>query len=270
MHGGIIKFHSLTDPDRTGSQDNNFLLARIGNRFVFLRIGGVIVRNVCIKLRRTGVNCLVHRMNCFFFTERVDLCFRAMPESRHRAIGKAVFFAVCQFFTVKWLLCKLLFQCHNMRDSPQKKPVDRGCGKNFIHTHAAPHQLRDHHQSVIRCLGDVGAQFLLRHRLCLLRKQVICARFQRTHCLQKTFLKGSSHAHNLARCLHLRGKPVACAGKFIKREARHFGDNVVQCRFKAGRCVGQADFLQAIPDGNLRGNPRNREAACFACQCRGT
>ena len=98
---------------------------------------------------------------------------------------------------------------------------------------------------------------------------MVRADFQRPHRLEQAFLERSAHAHDLAGRLHLRGEPVGGAGELIERETRHFGDDIVQRRLKAGGRVGKQNLVQVHSHRNLRRHPRNGEAACLACQCRG-
>ena len=96
-----------------------------------------------------------------------------------------------------------------------------------------------------------------------------CADLKRAHCLQQAFLKGASDAHHLARRFHLCGKAVAGAGEFVKREAGHFGHNIVKRRLKARGGVGQHYFVKRQPDRDLCRYSCNRESACLACKSGG-
>ena len=61
---------------------------------------------------------------------------------------------------------------------------------------------------------------------------------------------------------HLRAEHGLCAGKFLKLPARDFDDDVIDGGFKASRrCARNVvmDFIQAIANGKLRGDFRNRE-----------
>ena len=88
--------------------------------------------------------------------------------------------------------------------------------------------------------------------------------------LQKTLLHSPSDAHHFTGGLHLCREGIIGVGELVKGEAGHFGDHIVQGGLKAGRGVGQHDFIQGHPDSDLGGNPGDGIAAGFGSQGGGT
>ena len=267
MYRGIIELHALPDADGTRAEHDDLFFLRMCGGLVFLRVSGIVVRNVSVKFRCAGVNRFIDGVKLFPLPEIGDLCFTAVPELRDRFVGKAVFFAFRQCFTVKRVLCKLLFQLRDMCDLGEEKRINPGHPGNFPDVSAAAKQLRNHENPVVRRVDDIVLQRFLRHGRRFCRKQMIRARFQRTHRLEQALLAGSSDAHDFSRRLHLRGKAVARTGKFIKRKARHFGHDIIKRRLKACRCIGKQNLVQPHSHRNLGRDAGNRKAACFACQC---
>ena len=69
---------------------------------------------------------------------------------------------------------------------------------------------------------------------------------------------------------HLGGEDVGGVGEFVKGEAGHFGDHVVQRRLKAGGGVGQGNFLQEHTHRDLGRHPGDGIAAGLGGQGGGT
>ena len=60
MDRGIIEFHSLPDPDRSGAEHYDLLF--IGNhRFILFLIGRVEIRHIAFKFAGTGIDHLIDR-----------------------------------------------------------------------------------------------------------------------------------------------------------------------------------------------------------------
>ena len=79
MHGGIIKFHSLSYTDGSSAQHYHLLPVRYQG-LVFFLIGGIKIRNIAFKFRSTGIYHLIYRKYSLLLSEGKDLFFRAVPE----------------------------------------------------------------------------------------------------------------------------------------------------------------------------------------------
>ena len=65
MHTAIIKFNPLTDADRTGADDDRFLLWG-SDGFIFGFVSTVEIRRGSIELRRAGVHHFINRSDIPF------------------------------------------------------------------------------------------------------------------------------------------------------------------------------------------------------------
>ena len=75
--------------------------------------------------------------------------------------------------------------------------------------------------------------------------------------------KGPTDRHRLADRLHGRGQHRRCLGELLEREARDLHDDVVERRLEGGGRLPRdvvRDLVQAVADGEQRGDLRDREA----------
>ena len=93
------------------------------------------------------------------------------------------------------------------------------------------------------------------------------ADFQRADALQQALLEGSANAHSFAGGLHLGAEAVIGIGELIKGEPGHFGNDIVQSRFKSRTGVGQGNFIQRHTHADFGRNPGDRIAAGLGGQC---
>ena len=108
-------------------------------------------------------------------------------------------------------------------------------------------------------VGDVGQR----------RRLVELARAQR---LGERLLEGAPDRHRLADGLHVRGQRRVGAGELLEGEARPLDDDVVDRRLEArGRDAGDVvvDLIQAVADGQARGDLGDREAGRLGGERRG-
>ena len=73
MYGAEIEFDSLTDTDRAGAKDKNFLLSTCFFYFIFTAEYRIIVRCACSELCRTGIYHLVCRTDSVVHAHLMDL-----------------------------------------------------------------------------------------------------------------------------------------------------------------------------------------------------
>ena len=117
MNGGIVKFHALSDPDRSGAQNHHLLLLAADSRFVLLSgIGGVKIGDIGVKLGSAGIDGLVDREELFLHPHLVHPLFRAVPEQRHRFVAKAVVFGLFENLRIKGSVGQFFLNLHNVGD----------------------------------------------------------------------------------------------------------------------------------------------------------
>ena len=66
MDGRIVKFNTLTDADRSGTQHDDRRLIR-NRAFIFVFIRGIEIRNIGAELAGAGINHLVDRHQSMVF-----------------------------------------------------------------------------------------------------------------------------------------------------------------------------------------------------------
>ena len=98
------------------------------------------------------------------------------------------------------------------------------------------------------------------------------ADFERAQPFLERLLERAADRHGFAHRLHLRREPEVGRGKLLEREARHLHHDVVEHRLeRRGRgardVVGQ--FVQRVPDGELRPDARDGESGGFGRERRG-
>ena len=93
--------------------------------------------------------------------------------------------------------------------------------------------------------------------------------FKRAQCFLQTLRKRAPNGHRLTDTAHLGAKGVGCAGKLLKRPARHFGDHVIDRWFEAGRShFGDVvrDLVQGVTHRQLGSDLGDRKPCRLGCQ----
>ena len=163
-----------------------------------------------------------------------------------------------------------LLELHDVLELFQEEHVDFRLVVDQRQVHAPADQLRNGVETVVRADLDVIQQVVVRPRVELLVVDVADTRLQRTHRLQQRLLHRAADRHHLARGLHLRAQLVRGVRKLVEREAGHLRHHVVQRRLERRRRVGDADFVERQPHGDLRTHTRNRVARGLRRQGRRT
>ncbi len=95
MNGTIVKFDSLSDTDRAGTEHEYLFL---GMRLFYFRLGtehGIVIRRAGRKLGRTGVYHFESRCDAVLITHLLNLILRFTAQPCNNIIGK--FQALCLF-----------------------------------------------------------------------------------------------------------------------------------------------------------------------------
>ena len=99
MDRGIIEFHPLPDPDRSGTEHNDLGLRR-NDGFILLFVSGVEIRNIAFKLRGAGVDHLVYGHDALFCPQIEDLFFVSLPEQSDLPVRETQFFGGNEFLRI--------------------------------------------------------------------------------------------------------------------------------------------------------------------------
>ena len=73
MNGTEIELDTLTDTDRTGTENQNLFLAVGLNCFILTAEYGIVIRSLCLELCGTGINHLISGYDIVFITKILDL-----------------------------------------------------------------------------------------------------------------------------------------------------------------------------------------------------
>ena len=159
---------------------------------------------------------------------------------------------------------------HNIAHFFQEEHIDPGRALHQAQIHPPAHQLRQGKHPVIGSHPDIGQQLFGGSMVKFGIVEVADAHLQRADGFQEALLQCPADAHHFAGGFHLGGKPVGGAGELVEGDPGNFGDHIVDGRLKAGRGVGQLNFIQRQAHRHLGGNPGNGEAGGLTGQGGGT
>ena len=269
MNGGIVKLYALTDTNGPRAKHNDLFLIR-DHRLIFFLVGGIEVRNVAVKLGCAGVDHLVNGDNACRAAEVIDLNFTHAPKLCDLLIGEAHLLCRTQNLGIAGIFGELSLLVHDVFQLTDEEHVNGGGIGNSAPVTSTAQQLGNGIDTVVGTDFDIVEQFRLAHTVKLTVMQMMQSDLKGTDRLEKAFLNGSADAHNLARRLHLRGERIVGVREFIKREARHLGDHIVQRRFKGRRSVGNLNLIQRHAHADLCRNTGNGITARLGRQRRRT
>ena len=159
MNRGVIKLHSLADPDGAGAKHNDLL--PVGNhRFVFLFVCGIEIRNIACEFGSAGIDHFIYRHNAGGFPQAENILFTHTPEPADLPVGKAVLFGFPKHVRIFRPGCQRLFSFRNVSDLSQEEAVNLCCLRDRLNPAAEPEQFCDRENPVIRTVADIGQQVL--------------------------------------------------------------------------------------------------------------
>ena len=96
----------------------------------------------------------------------------------------------------------------------------------------AAQQLRDRKDAVVSAGADVMKKLLVRQRIELGIVQVKVSCLEGADCLEEALFQRPADTHDFTGSLHLCGERIVRVRELVKREARHFRDDIIQRRFE--------------------------------------
>ena len=106
-------------------------------------------------------------------------------------------------------------------------------GANYPRGRLSPsQQLRDRKDAVVSAGADVIKKLLVRQRIKLGIMQVEMSGLEGADCLEEALFQGAADTHDFTGSLHLCGERIVRVRELVKREARHFRDDIIQRRFE--------------------------------------
>ena len=264
----VVKLNALADADGSGAQHDDLFAVR-DHRLILLLVGRIEVRHIRVKFAGAGINHFIDRQNAVVAAQHKDLVRLHTPQPADGRVGKAhALGAVQQLGVTRNGSLELFFHAHDIANLVDEEKVDFGLFADENRVNAAAQQLCNGVNALVSRVGNALQHVLDRHVVKLFHVHMVDAGLERADRLEQALFHGAADGHDLARGLHLGGQLFGRGVELVKREARHFGDNVVERRLKAGRRVGQTDLVKRQAHGDERGHARNGIAARLGCQCR--
>ena len=227
VYSRIVEFHTLSDTNRSGAENNDFLTV-CSEGFRFLFIGGIEIRCRTFKFRCTGIHHFIYRYDAVFLPQLIDGALLHSPLAGDIGIRKAIFLQRTEYGKILWMCHHFFFQRNDIRKFIQEEHID---SRNFMNTcqgFPAANQLGDAKHAQIVLDRNLLPQLLCGTGIDFLMIDVITFHFQRAYCLQKAFFKIATDGHDLTGSLHLCSQTAVGTLKFIKREACQLCHNVIQ------------------------------------------
>ena len=265
VNGGIVKLNTLTDTDRTCTENDDLLLVGEAGG-VFTCVGGVEVRNVCSCV--AGVYHTEGREKTLFLSEVKYASLITIPKLSNVLVGEAHLLCLGKCIKVEALALKGVLHLNDVLDCLKEEGGNLSHFVKLLYTLTAAEELGNSKDIVIAEFLDVGEHLLACHSVKLLVVEVVYTDLKRANALKERLLKRGADAHNLTCGLHLCAKAVGRGGKLIEGESGKLRDNVVKTRLECRVGVGNADLLKSHTYGNLGSNARDRIAGCLGCKSR--
>ena len=288
MNAAIIELDALADAIRTAAEnhDSGFGAA---SRFVFVTVGRVVIRCIGLEFGGAGIDQSVGGHDAEAGAQRADFWFGCGGEVGQLAVGEAEAFGGAHATGGResfWMCLQREFfldDLAHLREEPRvnfRQLMDFvlgeraliGAGRGGAGGGAAETQrLRRPEDS----FGIGHAELALDGRpvginwIFSVGAQSGATGFQASQRFLQAFFKRAADGHGLTHALHLGGQHGIGIREFFKRESRHFGDDVIDGRFKARGCFAGdviADFVQPVSDGEFGGNFGNRETCGFGSE----
>ena len=275
MNRAIVKLYTLTDTDRTRTQ-NHYLTALAGGiHLIFLSMeGGVIIWRSRLKLSSTCIYHFVAWQNIHGLAKGTDFIWSL---ASHLSDGTICQTSILGLQHQSWSnnpFLQLILHIGNMLNLPQEPLVNLGDIVNLIHSaDTTAESLSYYEDTLIIATGQMLDNLIVIPAIHLVHMKTMYADFQRTNSLQNSSLEVSVNRHNLTGSLHLSAQGLVGINEFIKWPSWELNYAVVQSRLEASlgflsNSIG--NLVQTIANSNLSRNLGNRITGSLGSQSRGT
>ena len=185
------------------------------------------------------------------------------------AVQIAVLFCQLVLLFGERSVCQPLFEVYQIQQLVQEPAVNHGLFVQFFDGHATLQGFKYLECPFIIDHLQVFHDFIQRHLCIFLHVHGVNAQFDGANCLHDCLFKARADCHDFTGCLHLGAQCPLCIDKFIKCPLWVLYNDIVQSRFKGGRCVGKTNFVQRHADGNFGRHSGNGIAGGLGGQRRG-
>ena len=254
VHGTEVELDSLTDTDRTGAEDKDFFLVFRLFHLVLASVYRVVIRRLCSKLCRAGVNDLIRRNDSVLMTHIMDLALALSCQAGDHIVRELDSFCFFQKLRCEFLSFQRILHLHDDGKFIDKPAVDLCDTVNGIIINASADRLCDPPDPHI--IHDLQLFHKVVHgKSCkIIGHQAVHMLLQRADRLHERSFKIIADAHDLSGRLHLSRQRPLGADELVKRQTRKLYDYIVQHRLKA--CVSFLrncilNLIQCIAKGDL-------------------
>ena len=271
MNRTEIKLNTLSDSDRTGTENHDFLLRMILFYLIFTIKAGIIVRSGCFKLCCTGINDLIRSMNIHCISHSLDLSLCLSDNLANYLIREFHTFCFLHQFFIDFLsIPQFLLHLYQICDLIQEPDINLSNGMNLTQRNTSTDCFRNHKDTTVIYFMQTFMNLFQRTLVIIQINQTVNMLFQRPECLHQCAFEICTNTHNLSGRLHLCCQRTLCLNKLIKRQSRNLNNHIIQSWLKA--CIGLAgncilNFIQIISEGNLCCYLCDRITGCLGCQC---
>lgn len=254
MDGAVVEFNALADADRAGAEDDDGIAA-LRFDFVFLSVGGIVVRRMGFKFRGACIDHLVVRMDIEFLLQASDRLFIFRNEMGNGAVRHLDALRIAERVFIEAFLAEPFFRHDDVLHLVQEEQVDLRDAVDFFRFDAAPQRFRDDEEAFIVHAVQEAADIIQGRVVQLGQMDIALAHFQAAHGLDKGAFKGAVDGHDFAGGLHLRADLTVGEREFFEGPAREFQHHIVNGRFEAGLRIagdGIGDLIEVHAQCDLR------------------
>ena len=259
VHGAEVKLNALSNADGTGTQNQNLFAALCLLRLVEASKTGIIVRRLCRKLSRAGVNHLVSCADVIFIALFFDLFLGNAGQPCDHVVREldplGLFEKLCSQFRLSFTHClQGIFHLHKDRQLVDKPHIDLGNGVDLFIRNASAQRFRNPPDPHVIHLFHLLPKLTVGESAEIVGQQAVHMLFQGTNGFHQAALEVGADAHHLSGGLHLGSQGALGADEFIKWKPWHLDHTVVQHRLKACVCFfcnRVLDLIQGVAQGDL-------------------
>ena len=273
MYRAEVKFDTLSDTDRTGTKNQDFLFIMSSYCFIFCirsTIYRIIIWCCGSKLCCTGIYHLVSGCDLVYLTECLDIGFCSSAEVCDHVIRKFHTFCFQKKFFCKRLSLKRLFHLYKDCNLVDKPAVDLCNSVDVFFGDISSDCFCYFPDTTVIYNCQFFDQLILIKTCKVIGHKTVYMLFQRTDGFHEGTFEVVADTHNFTGCFHLSCQSSLCSNKFIKRKSRDLNYTVVKHRLETCICFScnsVRNLIQCIAQSNLCSNFSNRITCSFTCQC---
>ena len=268
VYCGVVEFNALTDTDRAGTENKDFLLVCY-NTFVFAVVAAIEVWNV-VLLMFNVVNDAVDWEYAVFFAEAEYIQLVHTPLFCDVTVREAHIFGFSHNFSIFYICSDNCFVFNSFAENLNKWFNNLCLFPDFVVCCTLADSFAESKESFVCWCCNFLEECFFCPVFEFFHFKVVNADFKTANSLEHDFLDGLTKAHNFACSFHLCGKLFGSRCEFIKWETCNLCYFVVDCRFAACRDTADVDFVKCKANCNFCCYACNWVSCCFGSKSGGT